>query len=154
MKKLILVAMLAAATSALAENKAPVKVVFGLGMLREAGEEAAKLGRRALVVSYADASVKGTLAKLKGLLDAAGVASQEFLEVVPNPPFQTACGAIDAISHVAGVGAGVWSDFSILDSISRADAEAAPDAEAAADYARRYARWRLFADKLGEWSDR
>ena len=53
---------------------------------------------------------------------------------------------------VAGVGAGVWPDFSILDSISHADAEAAPDPEAAADYARRYARWRLLTDKLGEWA--
>ena len=52
---------------------------------------------------------------------------------------------------VAGVGAGVWSDFSILDSISRADAEAAPDPESATDYARRYANWRLLTDKLGEW---
>jgi hypothetical protein len=39
-----------------------------------------------------------------------------------------------------------------LDSISHADAEAAPDPEAAADYARRYARWRLLTDKLGEWA--
>jgi len=53
---------------------------------------------------------------------------------------------------VAGVGAGVWPDFSILDAISRADAEAAPDAESAADYARRYVRWRSLADKLGEWA--
>ena len=53
---------------------------------------------------------------------------------------------------VAGVGAGVWDDFSILDSISRADAEAAPEPETAADYTRRYARWRLLADKLGEWA--
>ena len=49
----------------------PVKVVFGLGTLKQAGEEAAKLGKRALVVSYGDASVAGTLAALKGLLDAA-----------------------------------------------------------------------------------
>ena len=49
------------------------------------------------------------------------------------------------------LGAGVWSDFSILDSISRADAEAAPDPESAADYARRYVNWRLLTDKLGEW---
>ena len=49
----------------------PVKVVFGLGTLKQAGDEAAKLGVRALVVSYGDASVAGTLAKLKGLLDAA-----------------------------------------------------------------------------------
>ena len=45
----------------------PVKVMFGLGMLKQAGEEAAKLGKRALVVSYGDASVSGTLAKLKEL---------------------------------------------------------------------------------------
>lgn len=53
---------------------------------------------------------------------------------------------------VAGVGAGVWDDFSILDSISRADAEAAPEPVATADYARRYARWRSLTDKLGEWA--
>ena len=53
---------------------------------------------------------------------------------------------------VAGVGAGAWSDFSILDSVSRADAEAAPDPEAVADYVRRHANWRLLADKLGEWA--
>jgi len=53
---------------------------------------------------------------------------------------------------VAGVGAGVWPDFSILDSISRADAEAAPDPESATEYARRYARWRSLTDKLGEWA--
>ena len=53
---------------------------------------------------------------------------------------------------VAGVGAGVWSDFSILDAISRADAEAAPDAAEAEGYARRYSRWRMLTDKLGEWA--
>ena len=37
----------------------PVKVVFGLGTLKQAGEEAAKLGKRALVVSYGDASEIG-----------------------------------------------------------------------------------------------
>ena len=74
----------------------PVKVVFGLGTLKQAGEEAAKLGKRAFVVSYGDASVTGTLAKLKGLLDAAGVASQEFLEVVPNPPIEMVARGVDA----------------------------------------------------------
>ena len=53
---------------------------------------------------------------------------------------------------VAGVGAGVWPDFSILDAITHADAEAAPDTEAASDYACRYARWRTLAGKLGEWA--
>ena len=53
---------------------------------------------------------------------------------------------------VAGVGAGVWPDFSILDAITHADAEAAPDTEAASDYVCRYARWRTLAGKLGEWA--
>ena len=66
----------------------PVKVVFGAGRLAEAGAEAAKLGRRAFVVSYSDNSVKGTLARLGELFDAAGVAHEEFLEVVPNPPIE------------------------------------------------------------------
>ena len=32
----------------------PVKVVFGLGVITRMGVETAKLGKRALVVSYAD----------------------------------------------------------------------------------------------------
>ena len=89
----------------------PVKVVFGLGTLKQSGDEAAKLGKRALVVSYGDASVSGTLAKLKELLDAAGVASQEFLEVVPNPPIEMVARGEDAAKAfgadlVVGVGGG------------------------------------------------
>ena len=93
----------------------PVKVVFGLGTLKQAGEEAAKLGKRAFVVSYGDASVTGTLAKLKGLLDAAGVASQEFLEVVPNPPIEMVARGVDVAKAfgadlVIGVGGGSAMD--------------------------------------------
>ncbi len=62
----------------------PVKVVFGNGVFAQAGEEAAKLGKRAIIVSYNDGSVAGTLAKLKEMLDAAGGASIQFLEGVPN----------------------------------------------------------------------
>ena len=53
---------------------------------------------------------------------------------------------------VAGVGAGVWPGFAAADGLSRHDAEAAPDAESADDYARRYVRWRALAGKLGEWA--
>ena len=53
---------------------------------------------------------------------------------------------------VAGVGAGVWRDFSILDSIAKFDAEAVPDALASGDYSRRYARWLELSGKLGEWA--
>ena len=53
----------------------PVKVVFGIGTFARAGAEAAKLGRKAFVVSYGDGSVAGTLANLRVQLDASGVAS-------------------------------------------------------------------------------
>ncbi len=93
----------------------PVKVIFGAGSLAQAGAEAAKLGKRALVVSYNDGSVTGTLAKLKGLLDAAGVASQEFLEVVPNPPIEMVARGVDqakafGADFIIGVGGGSAMD--------------------------------------------
>ena len=93
----------------------PVKVVFGLGTLAQAGVEAAKLGKRALVVSYDDRSVTGTLAKLKDLLTAAGVASQEFLEVTPNPPIEMVAKGVAAAKafgadFVVGVGGGSAMD--------------------------------------------
>ena len=53
---------------------------------------------------------------------------------------------------VAGVGAGVWRDFSILESIARSGAEATPDASASSDYSIRYARWLALSGKLGEWA--
>ena len=93
----------------------PVKVVFGLGMLAQAGVEAAKLGKRAFVVSYDDRSVTGTLAKLNGLLAAAGVASQEFLEVTPNPPIEMVAKGVEAAKafgadFIVGVGGGSAMD--------------------------------------------
>lgn len=93
----------------------PVKVVFGLGTLAQAGVEAAKLGKRTLVVSYDDRSVTGTLAKLKDLLTAAGVAPQEFLEVTPNPPIEMVAKGVAAAKafgadFVVGVGGGSAMD--------------------------------------------
>ena len=89
----------------------PVKVIFGVGTLNQAGTEAAKLGTKALVVSYNDGSVTGTLAKLQTLLATAGVASQEFLEVVPNPPIEMVARGVEAAKAfgadlVIGVGGG------------------------------------------------
>ena len=93
----------------------PVKVVFGLGTLAQAGDEAAKLGSRALVVSYDDRSVSGTLAKLKELFAAAGVVSEEFLEVTPNPPIEMVARGVEAAKafgadFVVGVGGGSAMD--------------------------------------------
>ena len=93
----------------------PVKVVFGNGTFAQTGAEAAKLGKRAFVVSYGDGSVAGTLARLKELLDTAGVASQEFLEVVPNPPIEMVARGVEAAKTfgadlVIGVGGGSAMD--------------------------------------------
>ena len=54
---------------------------------------------------------------------------------------------------LAGVGAGVWPDFSILDTIAHPDAETEPDAAAAADYTDRYARWLRLSGHLARWAD-
>lgn len=93
----------------------PVKVIFGAGTLSQAGTEAAKLGTKALVVSYNDGSVTGTLAKLQALLATAGVASQEFLEVVPNPPIEMVARGVEVAKAfgadlVIGVGGGSAMD--------------------------------------------
>ena len=93
----------------------PVKVVFGNGTFAQAGAEAAKLGKRAFVVSYGDGSVAGTLARLAELLDAAGVASEQFLEVVPNPPIEMVARGVErakafGADFVIGIGGGSAMD--------------------------------------------
>ena len=93
----------------------PVKVVFGAGTLAQAGEEAAKLGKKALIVSYGSDRSKALLKGIEANLAAAGVASVEFLEVTPNPSIEMitrgaeaakACGA----DLVIGVGGGSAMD--------------------------------------------
>ena len=93
----------------------PVKVAFGNGVLAQAGAEAAKLGKKALVVSYDDNSVTATLAKLAELMDAAGVAHASFLEVTPNPPIEMVARGVEAAKAfgadlVIGVGGGSAMD--------------------------------------------
>lgn len=93
----------------------PVKVVFGNGALARMGEEAAALGRRALVVSYGDGSVAGTLARIGELLDGAGVAHEAFLEVTPNPPIEMVAAGVEkakafGADFVIGVGGGSAMD--------------------------------------------
>ncbi len=64
----------------------PIKLVFGVGTVEKVGEEAAKLGKNALIV------IGGSSAKKTGLLDkviadlkANGVASSVFEGITPNP---------------------------------------------------------------------
>lgn len=56
------------------EYQNPVKVIFGAGKLSCLGEEAAKLGKHAFVVSYKDhAALDATLTKVCSLLKSAGL---------------------------------------------------------------------------------
>jgi len=93
------------------EYQNPVKVVFGVGAFARAGEEAAKLGKRALVVSYADhAAFADVLERACASLEKAGVKATTFFEVEPNPEIgmiargveQAKKGKIDLIIGVGG----------------------------------------------------
>ncbi len=68
----------------------PTKVVFGRGALEKLGEEAAALGKKALVVTGRNFAKKhGYLDRIGGLLRKAGVEPVFFPEVEPNPSLET-----------------------------------------------------------------
>ena len=68
------------------EYQNPVKIVFGAGTFARVGEEAAKLGKKALVVSYAEHEpFADVLDRACDLLAKAGVQATPFYEVEPNP---------------------------------------------------------------------
>lgn len=68
------------------EYRNPVNVIFGAGTFARLGEETAKLGKHALVVSYAEHSVfADVLDRACASLAAAGVNAMPFYEVEPNP---------------------------------------------------------------------
>ncbi|GAC1638164.1 MAG: iron-containing alcohol dehydrogenase [Chloroflexota bacterium] len=76
----------------------PTRVVFGTGAIESAGEEAARLGRHALVVTgTAFARRSGLIDTLRSSLDAAGVRVTLFDELSPNPRV----GAIDDGGNLA-----------------------------------------------------
>lgn len=93
----------------------PVKVIFGAGTFDQAGSQARALGERTLIVSYGDASLEAPLAKLRRLLDDAGVASETFLEVTPNPPIEMVARGVAAAracraDFIIGIGGGSAMD--------------------------------------------
>lgn len=64
----------------------PVRVIFGAGKVASAGIEAAKLGSKALLVSYQDhAFCLDLLRKVQGLMEAQGLAVSTFFEATENP---------------------------------------------------------------------
>jgi len=68
----------------------PVRAIFGIGKLAVAGEKAAELGSKALLVSYRKPGpLADVLKRLKKLLGAAGVATAEFFAFEENPTIET-----------------------------------------------------------------
>lgn len=69
------------------ESYFPVKLIFGVGKLKEIGDQCAKLGKRAFGVF--DPFLKGgpVIVYVRELLKASGVELVEFYNIVPNPRF-------------------------------------------------------------------
>jgi len=64
----------------------PVRVIFGAGKIDCAGTEAAKLGKKALLVSYEEHSfMSDLLDKVRELIRAEGVETVDFFKVRDNP---------------------------------------------------------------------
>jgi len=63
----------------------PTRLVFGSGKFTTIGEEVAKLGKRAMLVSYADNSQAAVIGQAVDLLKQAGVSTVVFAEAVANP---------------------------------------------------------------------
>jgi alcohol dehydrogenase YqhD (iron-dependent ADH family) len=96
----------------------PVRVIFGIGKVDSAGDEAAKLGKKALLVSYAELGpLSDLLPKVKGLLSAAGVESVDFFAFQENPDIATvregvALAKAESCNLVLAVGGGSVMDAS------------------------------------------
>jgi alcohol dehydrogenase class IV len=63
----------------------PTRLIFGPGKFATIGEEVAKLGKRALFVTYADNYQMNDVNQAVGLLKQAGVSTVVFAEAIANP---------------------------------------------------------------------
>ena len=80
----------------------PVRAIFGIGKVNLAGEKAAELGRKALLVSYREpGALRPLLGRIKGLLEKAGLAVVEFYAFEENPTIVTAAEGV-ALARQAG----------------------------------------------------
>jgi len=74
----------------------PVRVIFGAGKVASAGTEAAKLGRKALLVSYKNHDLLADLLeKIEALMQAEGIEVVTFFEVEDNPEVATAARGVE-----------------------------------------------------------
>lgn len=94
----------------------PVRVVFGVGTQAKAGAEAAKLGNKAMIVSYADhALLKPVLDQATACMEQAGLTVLSFLEVEPNPEIEMVKRGVErarkhAVDLIVGIGGGSAMD--------------------------------------------
>lgn len=70
----------------------PVRVIFGVGKVECAGSEAAKLGKRAMIVSYREHEVLAALlSDVAASMREEGIDVTEFFEVEDNPELAMVC---------------------------------------------------------------
>ncbi|MGP8080623.1 MAG: iron-containing alcohol dehydrogenase [Dehalococcoidales bacterium] len=93
----------------------PTNIIIGVGVLKKLGPEAAKSGKKAIIVTYPEIRQAGILDKVIADLEANGVQSVVFDKVQPNPHSATIDkGAVFAreqkIDLVIGLGGGSAMD--------------------------------------------
>lgn len=95
----------------------PVKVIFGAGEVARVGSEAAKLGKKALLVSYSDVSFYGNLPKnIRAWLGENGVECVDAFLATANPTMEEArkgvqIGKAEGVDVVIGLGGGSAMDL-------------------------------------------
>jgi len=96
----------------------PIKLVFGVGSVEKVGEEAAKLGKRALIVTGGASTKKsGLLDKVVADMKANGLEVTVFSGVTPNPRSTTVDAGVKVaveknIDLIVGLGGGSAMDAS------------------------------------------
>ncbi len=80
------------------------KIVFGAGVLKSLGEEAGKLGARALIVCDGRIQELGYADRARGILEAAGIRAEIWADVLPEPPLESVAEQIEACRRAPGCG--------------------------------------------------
>jgi alcohol dehydrogenase len=98
------------------EFQNPVHIIFGPGEVRRVGNEAAKLGTKALLVTYKNVDILADLVTdIIDYLRSAGVETVPFFGVSPNPKMSEVAAGLDcakaaAVDLVIGLGGGSTMD--------------------------------------------